>query len=169
MYISCHADAAYMTTCKPILPGLTAQAVSVTAKENQHSVSHEIPWHVAFSNMRFGQYHKVRQTHNDDQPDATAVHASQAVDVNIPGTPGSPNCVFWPLCVKLPTGLTTTAVPDVNTSSACRASSNVIGASSTVYPLDSASSSIDRRVIPGRMVPYIQPGRPQKNQLLGKA
>jgi len=123
---------------------------------------------VALSNVHFGQYHMVRQTHNDDQPDAIAVHAGQAVDVNIPGTPGSPNCVFWPLCVKLPTGLTTTAVPEVNTSSAWRASSNVIGASSTVYPLDSASSSIDRRVMPGRMVPYIQPGRPQMNQLLGK-
>ena len=110
----------------------------------------------------------VWQTCIDDQPYAVAVHAGQAIDTNIPGIPGSPNCIFWPLCVKLPTGLTTTAVPEVNTSSACRASSNVIGASSTEYPRDSASSSIDRRVMPGRMVPCIQPGRPQTNQLLCK-
>ncbi len=118
--------------------------------------------------MHFGQHHMVWQPCIDDRPNAIAVHAGQADDVNIPGTPGSPNCVFWPLCVKLPTGLTTTAVPEVNTSSAWRASSNVIGASSTVYPLDSASSNIDRRVMPGRMVPCIQPGRPQTNRLLCK-
>lgn len=50
-------------------------------------------------------------------------------------------------------------MPEVKTSSASRASSNVTGTSSTVYPLAAASSNMERRVMPGRMVPCSQYAR----------
>ena len=53
----------------------------------------------------------------------------------------------------LPTADTTTAVPEVNTSSASIASATGTGTSSTVYPRARASSIRLRRVTPGRIVP----------------
>lgn len=49
----------------------------------------------------------------------------------IPDSPGVPYCRRAPRCVRLPTGLTTTAVPVVKTSSASMASSALTGTSCT--------------------------------------
>lgn len=52
-----------------------------------------------------------------------------------------------------PRAVALTAVPVVNSSSASIASCTDTWASSTVYPRSRASSMIERRVTPGRMVP----------------
>ena len=53
-----------------------------------------------------------------------------------------------------PTEDTTTAVPVVNTSSACIASSMLTGSSDTWYPMSLNSATTLRRVTPGKIVPF---------------
>ena len=79
--------------------------------------------------------------------------SSSYIACDVGPTLPSQNLTVLPLYVTDPTGATTTAVPVQKHSSAFMTSSMETLRSSTVKPRAAASSQMDLRVIPGRIVP----------------